>query len=118
MITYANNTNEQQFTLTDMMEILEHNTTDESIRNNVRHGLWWLHYLNLIEIAPHQGYSSKTGKYIVYHLQNVFENTSHKEFDKDLSDDISATVLPDKIKNQLKFSIPQFQDQEIEKELD
>lgn len=36
-----------------MMEILEHNTTDESIRNNVRHGLWWLHYLNLIEIAPH-----------------------------------------------------------------
>lgn len=117
MIAISQCANDRQFTLTDMMEILGHNTTDDSIRDTIRHDIYWLHYLKLIEISAHQSYSPKRGKYIVYHLQKVFENTDHEEFDKTLSDDISATVLPQKIKEQLKFSIPLFQNEELEKEL-
>lgn len=110
MNAVAKSKSDCSFTITDLMEILEHNITDDSIRDNLKDTLIWLQYLKLINFKTSQGYDPYKGPFVIYCLEGVATTTDHPEFNSSLAAEISAKVLPDRIKQQVKFQYVNFEE--------
>lgn len=99
---------ERCFTKRDLISILGHDVHTSEEYNSVRAHIAWLTYLSLIEIKAHTVTSESFGRYTVYHLQNVFDKTEHPDFYSDIEAEMNSSVLPKRVTDQLRFTMPEF----------
>ena len=84
---------DRSFTKRELIQILGHNTKRPENYEDVTYYLALLSMYKLIDLKFHTAYDPVYGKYTVYHLQSVYDNTDCE----DLITDISAEMLTEGI---------------------
>lgn len=93
---------DMSFTKKDLVQILGHGVTNSSEYDDVRNYLALLSFMHLIDVKYYTEYKEGLGKYVVYCLQEVYDEVTDGELVSNIQAEMIGTKLPNSMLEELK----------------